>query len=62
MCPLNVFGNESSTLVNQPLDAIFWPKVCNNKTIWWPTMLKLSTLQKNKWEIDRFLEVSLLHP
>ncbi len=31
MCSLNVFGNESSTLVNQPLDAIFWPKVYNNK-------------------------------
>jgi hypothetical protein len=44
MCPLKVFGNESSTLVNQPLDAIFWPKVYNNKTTWWPTMLKLSTL------------------
>jgi hypothetical protein len=31
MCSLNVFGNESSTLVNQPLVAIFWPKVYNNK-------------------------------
>jgi hypothetical protein len=31
MFSLNTFGNESSTLVNQSLDVIFWPKVYNNK-------------------------------
>ncbi len=31
VCSLKAFGNESSTLVSQSLDAIFWPKVYNDK-------------------------------
>jgi len=31
MSSLKAFGNESSTLVSQSLDAIFWPKVYNDK-------------------------------
>ncbi len=60
--PQNLFGDGISTPVYKPLDLDVWPKLRNRKKICCPDIFKLSILQKNKWEVGRIFETTLLTP
>jgi hypothetical protein len=55
----NLFGKESSILINRPVDEMLRPTTPSGKAIRW---IMMSNLYYNRWEADQFLEASINTP
>jgi hypothetical protein len=62
MCPSKSVWWCCFAHVYKPLDFNVWPKSRNGKKTCRPNMLKLSSLQENKWEVGQALEATLWTP
>ncbi len=58
----NIFNNESSIHLHQPLDANSWPKFWNNKNIQCLKTFKFLKKHQNKWETHVFWQQLFFHP
>jgi hypothetical protein len=60
--PHNLFGGQSSNLLNQPLNVDSWPKTHNGKTIQHNLTFKLSKNHENRWEAKCVSQATILPP